>query len=702
MPLKTTVTMQQLQNAANLAERLLNVALPVGPGSLLVDSPTDPPPDSTTDAPLADAPPDSTTDTTPSDAPPDSTTDFPLDSDANSNADSDAYLDAFLDADSNADPDADLDEILEEYADADSDSDSEPPHNGTIMAKPEDYQGYYRPPLSSLAAPYQHGSNWYQARENFLTFPPARSKRDTKGPRSMMATCMRVLADNIADVSRESLLDLPDKLRRALFRELYPRNMPLHAWRALSPAFFPDPSEWEQAEQLPMFEKPVVWRSELDEGKGKGKEKEVVQEAPFNRALAAATDSAKAKGEEAATTEMGVLRFSLDIGAPQCRLSTYITPFMDWTEDLIYFCIDNITRFQTHELIPLAKLPRLAVLEIVERQKEESLINDRLFRGWAEGEGERFPALRVLKIGSRSHQVSEKSLQYALSFPSLEIFDIIALPSSGLRSDEAKDIADRCGWKVDEAGGNIYRRRDGEVAKSLFVSYAEAYLDGRMPVHKVGVLGFKKVFDNDKQEVVWVDSPRRLLYAEREKGREMEDEKTNVEGDVGHVEAEPEKPDLCDYTGIDEGWRTLLQGTHPLSRLAKFSMDWNTNHYDMTKDQVFWFLALLDQCQEGGKKQPAIQRQATGVTLPGDRFVTFTLCDAACGSYDDRYALYQQRLIFSRSRDAEARRQRVEAKERSDPAPSWAPRPDDRREENLRAPKRQKRSVGDLLSSVTG
>lgn len=576
------------------------------------------------------------------------------------------------------------------------------------MAKPEDYRGYYQTPLSSLSAPYQDGSDWYQRRENFVKFPPARSKRGTKGPRSLAATCLRVLADNIADVSDGALHDIPDQLKRALFRELYPRNMPLHAWHALSPAFFPDPSEWEQAEQLPAFENPVVWRSDCD-GKGKGKEKEVVA-TPFDRALAAGvSQTTKDKEKEGPTTEMGALRFSLDIGAPQCRLSTYITPFMDWTEGLIYFCIDNVTRFQTHELIPLAKLRRLAVLEIVERQKdEESMIKDRLFRGWAEGEGERFPALRVLRIASKSHQVSDKSLQYALSFPSLEIFDIIALPSSELRSDEAKKIADRCGWKVDEVGNNIYKGHDGEPEKNLFVSYAEAYLNGRVPVHKVGVLGFKKVFDNDKQGVVWVDNPRRLLYpkgeksreTEDEKSRETEDEKRKAEEGGGHVEANSKKPDLRDY--IDDGWQTILKGTHPLSRLAKFSMEWNRNHFDMTKDQVFWFLALLDQCQNG-EKQPAIQRQAAGVTLPGDRFVTFTLCDAAYGKHDDKVELYKQRLIFSRSRDAKARRQRAEAAEqRSDPAPSWAPRPDDRREENLQAPKRQKRSVGDLLSSVTG
>ncbi|KAH6623500.1 hypothetical protein F5144DRAFT_583433, partial [Chaetomium tenue] len=432
--------------------------------------------------------------------------------------------------------------------------------------------------------------------------------------------------------------------------------MALQTWRALSTALMPDLSA------------PVASASS-----GKGKEK-----------------------ESQFTAEMAAFRYHLEIGAPQCRLSTYITPFMDWTDGLIYFSIDNVPRFQTHELVALAKLRQLAVLEIVEREDRDSPVNDRLFRAWGEVEGERFPTLRVLKIASRTHQVSERALQYVLPLPSLEIFDITALPSSTLRSDEAKDIADRCGWKVEEAGNRPwshakYRKPPTTEEKRLFMAYADAYLDGRIPVHWTGVLGLKKLFEQDKQEVVLVDNPRRLLYPEEEESREMKDEKTDTERDPGHVEPEPEKPDLRDY--IDDGWRSVLDGSHMLSRLAGFHKDSDKSHFDMTADQVFWFLALLDQRQGGERKPPAGQMQAFGVTLPRDRFVSFTLCDHPCGDYHSRQTIYSERLIFSRSREAEARRQR-------------ASHPDNRREENPQAPKPQKpkkrqgQAIADLLSSM--
>lgn len=62
-------------------------------------------------------------------------------------------------------------------------------------------------------------------REGAVSFPPARSKRGTKGPRAMVDTCLRVLADNIGAVPMSTIRDIgiPDKVLWALWKELAPR-----------------------------------------------------------------------------------------------------------------------------------------------------------------------------------------------------------------------------------------------------------------------------------------------------------------------------------------------------------------------------------------------------------------------------------------------------------------------------------------------
>jgi hypothetical protein len=78
---------------------------------------------------------------------------------------------------------------------------------------------------SSLSAPYQPGADWYYAHDNAIPFPPARSGRGFKGPRSLISTCIRVLAENIAGAPNpgELLSDLPGHLQRPLWKELYAR-----------------------------------------------------------------------------------------------------------------------------------------------------------------------------------------------------------------------------------------------------------------------------------------------------------------------------------------------------------------------------------------------------------------------------------------------------------------------------------------------
>ncbi|KAK4042957.1 hypothetical protein C8A01DRAFT_13467 [Parachaetomium inaequale] len=537
----------------------------------------------------------------------------------------------------------------------------------------------FRQSLASLSAPYQRGSDWARVREDAIVFPPARSKRGSKGPRSLVAMCLRVLADNIAAASRDSIWHLPEHLKWALWRELYPRNMAFQTWKIVSG---------------------VLWG------------------ASYIRA-----DSGTNKPHDEAFL-MSMFRYCQEIVNPPCDLSVYTAPFMEMETDLVYLCIDNVARFQTHELISLAKLPQLVVLELIERDAADSRIGDGLIQGWSEVDIMPFRHLRVLKITSRTHWVSERRLEFFLELPRLEILDITATPKSRLRtSSRVKDIVARCGWKITEPSG------------SLFVSYAEAYLDGRIAVHPVGVEGLKGLFENDRQRVSWVDEPRWLIYQQWEKDVEQRAEERDAEGRPSRDEPDPEEPDFRDY--IDDNWQALLRGDHPLSANASP----RTRHpEEMSDDQVFWFLALLDQKNRDAKIDDVVQEEAAGVTLPIEQFISLRLRNPSNTGGQTRRLLNSERLIFSRCREAAAARSRSataprpEASEverhrdpapssfsrREDPlessqedswesreedsqhhapAPSWVPRPDDRREKDLKPRKRQKRSAGDLLSS---
>jgi hypothetical protein len=446
-----------------------------------------------------------------------------------------------------------------------------------------------------------------------------------------------------------------------------------------------------------------------------------------------------------------MVRYCQEIVNPPCDLSLYIAPLMEMEEGLVYLCIDNVARFQIHELLPLAKLPQLAVLELIERDAADSKIGDRLIQGWSEVDTDVdtdtvvFQSLRVLKITSRTHWVSERQLEFLLGLPRLEILDITALPKSRLRtSNRVKDIVACCGWKITDPEG------------SLFVSYADAYLDGRIAVHPAGVEGLKGVFENDKQEVSRADDPRWLIGEQGEKDVERRTKERDAEGRPSHDEPEPEEPDFRDY--IDDNWQALLRGDHPSSANASP----RTRHLEeMGDDQVFWFLALLDQERRNTSDRTG-QMEAASVTLPIEQFMSLRLRDPSNMAEQTRRLLNSERLIFSRCREAAASKSRSalssfsrredswdssqedswerpedisigefgqedswesseeesqgsrrehrrekdpepqirEARQHHAPAPSWAPRPDDRREKDLKPRKRQKRSAGDLLSSL--
>ncbi|RBA15082.1 hypothetical protein FPRO05_12922 [Fusarium proliferatum] len=104
--------------------------------------------------------------------------------------------------------------------------------------------------------------------------------------------------------------------------------------------------------------------------------------------------------------------------------------------------------FNTHDLLGLADMPNLGVLEIIQPTERTAFpnISDRLVRGWSEKPGP-FPLLRVLRIWG-DETTSKASLQWVSKFPSLALYDVI-----GARDvwDASQLAAQEHGWEQADA-----------------------------------------------------------------------------------------------------------------------------------------------------------------------------------------------------------------------------------------------------------
>ncbi|GAB1317617.1 hypothetical protein MFIFM68171_07827 [Madurella fahalii] len=517
----------------------------------------------------------------------------------------------------------------------------------------------FTPPSGSIAfdevlvAPqYRYARDWFRIREGALSFPRARSGKGIKGPRPLGAICIRVLADNIDVVSDESIrhiiCSLPGKLAWELWKQLAPRNISLRAWTILSDVL--------EGERFHDASDQIVRTGE--------------------------------KHQDKITVPMALRRYCQEISDPPCELSVYTAPLKSLSHCLAYLCIDHVSHFGVQELLPLAQLDALAVLELIEREPSMSGISDRVIRGWSESGAHPFPALRVMKITSSTHAVSECSLDYVLRYPKLEIFDVTALPVS--RWWGANSIADECGWKVTKP-------RD-----SLFVSYTQAYLDGRVDVQATGVEGLRQLFKDDRQQVALVSDPRKLLYLARTESK--------GDGDVGE---HPDRNNLdakdhlgygnldvrgCpDFSGyLDEGWQSFLKARHPLCAAADGRERGEERHQGtMTDNEVFWFMSLLSQKELN--PHLTIQAQAADITLLTERFVSLRLRGPSDFTEQHRGLANSERLIFSRTQGPQVREVGIKPRRREEAIRTESRRPKDRTETGLKPRKRQK--LSDVMSS---
>lgn len=381
---------------------------------------------------------------------------------------------------------------------------------------------------------------------------------------------------------------------------------------------------------------------------------------------------------------MALRRYCQEIFEPPCGLDVYTMPLLSLSDCLAYLCIDDVTHFEVQELLSLSHLSALEVLELVERGPSLNGMSDRVIRGWTESTGclHPFPSLRVMKITSSTHAVSEVSLRYALRYPRLEIFDITALPASRWRN--ASSIADSCGWKVTEPGD------------SLFVSYAEAYLDGRVDVRITGVEGLRQLFEDDRQQVALVPDPRKRIYPARTESRDGADVREHLSRSNPDAKAPPGHDDL-DFSGrLDESWQSLLGAAHPLCAAADSQERREARHQDtMTDNEVFWFLSLLSH-KEFNPRVP-VQAQAAGITLLTKRFVSLRLRGPSRFTGQHQGLANSKRLIFSRTQRRQVRQPEMEPRRQEESIQTESRRRNERRETDLKPRKRQK--LSDVLSS---
>ena len=163
----------------------------------------------------------------------------------------------------------------------------------------------------------------------------------------------------------------------------------------------------------------------------------------FSRLLLSETDDKTDK-------TLSLYRFRQHICRPGVGLGRYLEPLKSaTTEFLTHLVISGGCDFDTHEMLQLADLRTLAVLELIRPSDELRAfspdVSDRLIRGWTEKD-DPFPLLRILRIWG-DPSVTQDSLQWVSRFPSLVLYDVMAA------REDWKAVAGRAhdsGWDLAE------------------------------------------------------------------------------------------------------------------------------------------------------------------------------------------------------------------------------------------------------------
>ncbi|KAG5748867.1 hypothetical protein H9Q69_006987 [Fusarium xylarioides] len=221
---------------------------------------------------------------------------------------------------------------------------------------------------------------------------PSFKPRGTKGPRSLVDIAISVVGDNFGKIrSITHLESLPKAILWRIWRYLEARGVSLHAWKYLS----------------------------------------------------------KLLMEEGDEKNLGLYRFRQHICHPGNNLTRYTQPLTTPPSDFItHIVIAGGCTFNTHDLLGLADMPNLGVLEIIQPTERTAFpnISDRLVRGWSE-KLDPFPLLRVLRIWG-DETTSKSSLRWVSKFPSLALYDVIGARDAW---DASKVAAQEHGWEQADA-----------------------------------------------------------------------------------------------------------------------------------------------------------------------------------------------------------------------------------------------------------
>jgi hypothetical protein len=142
------------------------------------------------------------------------------------------------------------------------------------------------------------------------------------------------------------------------------------------------------------------------------------------------------------------------IDRPRLALHDYTKPLTSNSFDFIT-CLSITIQFPVPDLVKLAKMANLGILEIVNLEEKDSVevdgscnVGDSLIRAWSREarENHAFPVLRILRLWNHSN-VTQASIRYIHDFPALGIFDIQSCGiDDGLLAAEAVVEAVRLGW----------------------------------------------------------------------------------------------------------------------------------------------------------------------------------------------------------------------------------------------------------------
>ena len=191
-----------------------------------------------------------------------------------------------------------------------------------------------------------------------------------RGPRSLMEMALEVVIDNLHTTTEQTLANVPLPYLWRIYDECGPRRISFHTWKMLSKVLLAD------------------------------------------------------KDRDANTFPPQLYSYSLEVCSPSFELSYYTQPLACPNLDFLgYLTIDKVQIFQTEELLALAKLKNLVVLEIIESvtSPQNIKVTDRLVKGWSETE-DAFPLLQNLQI--MGPLTSYRSLQYLSRFPSLTLYKV--------------------------------------------------------------------------------------------------------------------------------------------------------------------------------------------------------------------------------------------------------------------------------------